>query len=56
MTTDNEFKNKGLAEELRLARDKNLKLASILRDIEKNSKMQHEHMIRLEEQNRDLKQ
>ena len=55
MTGDDQ-RSRGLAEELRLARDKNLKLASILRDIEKNSKMQHEHMIRLEEQNRELKQ
>ena len=53
--SDSDQRTKGLAEELRMARDKNMKLASILRDIEKNSKMQHEHMIRLEEQNRDLR-
>jgi hypothetical protein len=39
MAGENDRQSKGLAEELRIARDKNLKLASILRDIEKNSKM-----------------
>ena len=40
---------------MRVAKDKNLKFAQLIQASERNSKMQQEHMVKLESQVRSLK-
>ena len=58
LTNESEFplKVKSLQEELRVAKDKNVKLTHHSTTVERNSKMQQELMIKLEHQIREMRE
>ena len=57
ITNENEYPSrmKALIEELRVSKDLNIKLKDQYRNLDKNSKMSQEHMIRLESTIRELR-